>query len=158
MNCGVTISVFTAISLWIYKKKKKYQSSYLLLRVSYRENLYSIKSDGPLTRELEEKHEHQDDEKGMKDRLLENIPEPEPVVGDLGLGHLGVQRHEGVEVILMEREQFLQICCIFKTDSENAHQEIMASSNFMLCMLQLTTYYFLFCSTDINIHCQNWIP
>ena len=82
--------------------------------------MYSIKSDGPLTRELEEKHQHQDDEKGMKDRLLENIPEPEPVVGDLGLGHLGVQRHEGVEVILMEREQFLQICCIFKTDSENA--------------------------------------
>ena len=63
-----------------------------------------------MTRELEEKHQHQDDEKWMKDRLLENIPEPEPVVGDLGLGHLGVQRHEGVEVILMEREQFLQRC------------------------------------------------
>ena len=103
-----------------------------------------------MTRELEKKHEHQDDEKGMKDRFLENVPEPEPVVGDLGLRHLGVQRHEGVEVILVEREQFLQICCIFKTDSENAQQEIMASSNFMLCMLQLTMFYFLFCSTYIK--------
>ena len=50
----------------------------------------------------------------------------------------------------MEREQILQMGWIFRTDSEDAHQEIIASSNFMLCMLQLTIYYFLFGSTDKN--------
>lgn len=61
-----------------------------------------------MSRELQEKHEHQDDEEGMEDRLLEDVLEPEPVVGDLRLGHLGVERHQGVEVVLVEREQILQ--------------------------------------------------
>ena len=70
--------------------------------------MYGIKSDGSLSGELQEKHEHQDDEEGMEDRLLEDVSEPEPVIGDLGLGHLGVECHQGVEVVLMEREQILQ--------------------------------------------------
>ena len=70
--------------------------------------MYGIKSDGSLSGELQEKHEHQDDEEGMEDRFLEDVSEPEPVIGDLGIGHLGVERHQGVEVVLMEREQILQ--------------------------------------------------
>ena len=70
-------------------------------------NLDSIKSDCSLTGKLQKKHEHQDDQKWMEHGFLEDISESELGVRMHILQNLRVQGDQGVEVILVQRQQVL---------------------------------------------------